>query len=106
MPRDSMSKTFTDRNGCTWTLYDYRVVAEEKQKVPLNDLVAECRAFESPENGTVLVYTFGQVSYRTTEPNVLEGQLLFAKPLKSQRPRNVEAARKQPSNDATERMQA
>jgi len=93
-----MSKTFTDRNGCTWTLYDYRVVADEKQKVPLNDSVAECRAFESPENGTVLVYTFGQLSYRTTEPNVLEGQMLFAKPIRHQRARSAEAT--------TERMQA
>ena len=79
------NKTFTDRNGCTWTLYDYRVVADEKQTVPLNHWSAECRAFESTEKETVLVYTFGQVSYRTTEPNVLEGQLLFAKPLKSKR---------------------
>ncbi len=86
------NKTFTDRNGCTWTFYDYRVVADEKQKVPLNDWTAECRAFESKEEGTVLVYTFGQVSYRTTEPNVLEGQLLFAKPLKSHRLRLVETS--------------
>ena len=86
------NKTFTDRNGCTWTFYDYRVVADEKQKVPLNDWTAECRAFESKEEGTVLVYTFGQVSYRTTEPNVLEGQLLFAKPLKSHRLRLVDSS--------------
>jgi hypothetical protein len=85
------NKTFTDRNGCTWTFYDYRIVANEKQKVPLNDWTAECRAFESKE-GTVLVYTFGQVSYRTTEPNVLEGQLLFAKPLKSNRLRLVDTS--------------
>ena len=86
-----MSKlTFTDRSGCTWTLHDYRVVADEKQNVPLNDWTAECRAFVSKETSTVLVYTFGQVSYRTTEPNVLEGQLLFAKPLKSHRPRPVD----------------
>jgi hypothetical protein len=86
------NKTFTDRNGCTWTLYDYRVVADEKQTVPLNHWTAECRAFESKEEETVLVYTFGQVSYRTTEPNVLEGQLLFAKPLKSKRSRLVETS--------------
>jgi len=67
-------------------------VADEKQKVPLNDWTAECRAFESKEEGTVLVYTFGQVSYRTTEPNVLEGQLLFAKPLKSNRLRLVDTS--------------
>jgi hypothetical protein len=77
--------TFTDHNGCTWTLHDYRVVEDEKQHLPVNDWTAECRAFESHEQGTVLVYTFGQVSYRTTEPNVLEGQLLFAKPLKAHR---------------------
>jgi hypothetical protein len=82
--------TFTDRNGCTWTLHDYRVVEDETQKVPLNDFTAEWRVFEAPDTGTVLVYTFGQVSYRTTEPNVLEGQLLFAKPLKSQRKRHLE----------------
>jgi hypothetical protein len=85
--------TFTDRNGCTWTLYDCRVVADEKQKVPLNDWTAECRIFESPESDEVLIYTFGQVSYRTTEPNVLEGQLLFAKPLKPHRTRVAEKAK-------------
>jgi len=92
------NKTFTDRNGVTWTFYDYRVVADEKQKVPLNDWTAECRAFESKEEGTVLVYTFGQVSYRTTEPNVLEGQLLFAKPLKSHRLRLVDTSEQMRAN--------
>jgi hypothetical protein len=89
------SVTFTDRNGCTWTLYDYRVVADETQRVPLNDFTAECRAFESPSDGTVLVYTFGQVSYRTTEPNVLEGQLLFAKPLRANRSKSSEKSNEQ-----------
>jgi hypothetical protein len=86
------NKTFTDRNGCTWTLYDYRVVADQTQRVLLNDWTAEYRAFESKEEGTVLVYTFGQVSYRTTEPNVLEGQLLFAKPVKPKRSRVSESS--------------
>ena len=86
------NKTFTDRNGCIWTLYDYRVVEDEKQRVPLNDWTAECRAFESAEQDTVLVYTFGQVSYRTTEPNVLEGQMLFAKPIKPKRARLADVA--------------
>jgi len=71
---------FTDRNGSTWILRDYKMVAEERQPVPINDVCANCRAFESVDTGTVFLYTFGQVSYRTTEPNVLEGQLLFAKP--------------------------
>jgi len=78
---------FTDRNGCTWVLYDFRVIADERQPVPLNDFSAHGRAFESPETGTTLVYTFGQTSYRTTEPNVIEGQLLFAKPLRHTRPK-------------------
>ena len=90
--------TFTDRNGCTWTLYDCRVVEDEKQKVPLNDWTAECRVVEARESDAVLVYPFGQVSYRTTEPNVLEGQLLFAKPLKSHRPRVAEMSNELQAN--------
>ena len=78
---------FTDRNGSTWILRDYKIVAEEKQPVPINDSCANCRAFESVDTGTVFLYTFGQVSYRTTEPNVLEGQLLFAKPQRPLRPK-------------------
>jgi hypothetical protein len=38
-----------------------------------------------PEGETQLVYKFGDASYRTTEPNVLEGQLLFAKPSRERR---------------------
>jgi hypothetical protein len=38
----------------------------------------------------VLLYTFGQASYRTTEPNVLEGQLLFAKPLRANRSKPID----------------
>jgi hypothetical protein len=78
---------FTDRNGSTWILRDYKIVADEKQFVSINDSCANCRAFESVDTGTVFVYTFGQVSYRTTEPNVLEGQLLFAKPQRPSRPK-------------------
>jgi hypothetical protein len=92
------NKTFTDRNGCTWTLHDYRVVANQKQKVPLNHWTAECRAFESAEEGTVLVYTFGEVSYRTTEPNVLEGQLLFAKLVKPKRSRPADTSDQMQAN--------
>jgi len=83
---------FTDRNGSTWILRDYKIVAEEKQPVPINDVCANCRAFESVDTGTVFLYTFGQVSYRTTEPNVLEGQLLFAKPVRSPRPKPMESS--------------
>ena len=92
------SVTFTDHNGCIWILRDYRIVAEENQPVPLNDFSAECRAFVSPDSGAVLVYTFGQTSYRTTEPNVLEGQLLFAKPLKTDRLRDSDKPNEQQAN--------
>ena len=83
---------FTDRNGSTWILRDYKIVAEEKQPVPINDVCANCRAFESVDTGTVFLYTFGQVSYRTTEPNVLEGQLLFAKPQRPARAKESESS--------------
>ena len=82
---------FTDRNGSTWILRDYKIVADQKQLVSINDSCADCRAFESVDTGTVFVYTFGQVSYRTTEPNVLEGQLLFAKPSRLFRTKSAEA---------------
>jgi hypothetical protein len=82
---------FTDRNGSTWILRDYRIVADDKKLVALNDSCANCRAFESVETGSVFLYTFGEVSYRTTEPNVLEGQLLFAKPVRSWRPKPTES---------------
>jgi hypothetical protein len=90
---------FTDRNGSTWILRDYKIVAEEKQPVAINDSCANCRSFESVDTGTVFVYTFGQVSYRTTEPNVLEGQLLFAKPVRHSRPRS-------PEKDTEQQLQA
>jgi hypothetical protein len=72
--------TFTDRNGCTWTFYDYRVADDGARTVRLSDRSGEYRAFIGPDDETQLVYKFGDASYRTTEPNVLEGQLLFAKP--------------------------
>lgn len=72
--------TFTDRNGCTWTFYDYRVADDGARTVRLSDRSGEYRAFIGPDGETQLVYKFGDMSYRTTEPNVLEGQLLFAKP--------------------------
>jgi len=72
--------TFTDRNGCTWTFYDYRVADDGARTVRLSDRSGEYRAFVGPDGETQLVYKFGDASYRTTEPNVLEGQLLFAKP--------------------------
>ena len=77
--------TFTDRNGCTWTFYDYRVSEDGAKTVRLSDRTGEYRAFIGPDGETPLVYKFGDASYRTTEPNVLEGQLLFAKPARERR---------------------
>jgi hypothetical protein len=73
--------TFTDRAGCTWTFQDYRVSDDGPRPVELNDLSGEYRAFIAVDSETRLVYRFGALSYRTTEPNVLESQLLFAKPV-------------------------
>ena len=72
--------TFTDRAGSTWTSLDYRVADDGPQPVELNDRAGEYRAFIALDGETRLVYQFGALSYRTTEPNVLESQLLFAKP--------------------------
>jgi len=77
--------TFTDRAGCTWTFQDYRVADDGPQPVELNHQSGEYRAFVTVDGETRLVYRFGALSYRTTEPNVLESQLLFAKPLPSQK---------------------
>ena len=77
--------TFTDRNGYTWTFYDFRVSDDEARTVRLSDRTGEYRAFVGPDGETQLIYKFGDTSYRTTEPNVLEGQLLFAKPNRERR---------------------
>ena len=71
---------FTDRFGCAWTFHDYRVDQDGPKPVKLSDRSGEYRAFVAQDGSKMLVYKFGDVSYRTTEPNVLEGQLLFAKP--------------------------
>lgn len=77
--------TFTDRSGCTWTFYDFRVSDDGARTVRLSDRSGEYRAFIGADGETQLVYKFGDTSYRTTEPNVLEGQLLFAKPSRERR---------------------
>jgi hypothetical protein len=70
---------FTDRSGRAWTFHDFRVADDGPQPVDLNHRSGEYRAF-ADDTGTVLVYKFGDTSYRTVEPNVLEAQLMFAKP--------------------------
>jgi len=77
--------TFTDRSGRTWKFQDFRIADDGAQTVELNHQTGEYRAFIATDDQTRLVYKFGDVSYRTTEPNVLESQLLFAKPARSQR---------------------
>ena len=70
---------FTDRFGVVWAFRDYRVTEDGPQPVRLGDASAEYRAFIPEESGQLLAYTFGDVSSRATAPNVLEGQLLWAK---------------------------
>ena len=71
---------FTDRLGTVWAFRDYRVTDAGPEPVRLGDDAGEYRAFIGETNGQLLVYKFGEVSHRTTAPNVLEAQLLFAKP--------------------------
>ena len=72
---------FTDRSGRAWTFRDYRVADSRIQPVAINHRSGEYRAFVSEHEDTILVYRFGAWSYRTIEPNVLESQLLFARPV-------------------------
>jgi hypothetical protein len=71
--------TYTDRSGAVWTFRDYRVATTGVQPETLNHHSGEYRAFVAEHSDTILVYRFGDRSYRTAEPNVLEGQLLFAR---------------------------
>jgi hypothetical protein len=72
---------FTDRSGRAWTFRDYRVAESGLQPVDINHRSGEYRAFVAETEDTILVYRFGAWSYRTIEPNVLESQLLFARPV-------------------------
>jgi hypothetical protein len=77
--------TFTDHSGEVWTFRDYRVATTGVQPVSLNHQSGEYRAFVAEHSDTILVYRFGHWSHRTAEPNVLEGQLLFARPVEPPR---------------------
>ena len=72
---------FTDRSGRAWTFRDYRIADSALQPVAINHRSGEYRAFVAEHEDTILVYRFGAWSYRTIEPNVLESQLLFARPV-------------------------
>jgi hypothetical protein len=72
---------FTDSQGRLWRVYDFRTVDGHKHALPINDPLSEARAFVSPDRATILVYAFGAVAFRETEPRSLEDQLHFAKPL-------------------------
>jgi hypothetical protein len=71
---------FTDRLGAVWAFRDYRLTENGPEPVRLGDASGQYRAFIAEGTGHLFVYKFGDVSYRTTAPNVLEAQLLFAKP--------------------------
>jgi hypothetical protein len=73
---------WTDAQGRTWHLYDWRTVEGKKRGLPMGDRRAEARAFVPADGGAVLVYHFGLVSYH--EPltdTLIEGQVRFAKAL-------------------------
>jgi hypothetical protein len=74
-----MRSKFTDHGGSAWTIADYRLLDTGPQPVTLNHHSGEYRTFVADHEDAILVYRFGDRSYRTIEPNVLEGQLLFAR---------------------------
>ena len=73
---------FTDTQARRWDVIDYRVVAGKKKRLALGDPNAEGRAFV-PDGwtGAVMLYRFGSVAYRTTDPKILADQLRLAKPV-------------------------
>jgi hypothetical protein len=80
VPQKMHKHLFTDRLGAVWAFRDYRVTESGPEPVRLGDPAGEYRAFIGEGSGQLVVYKFGDLSYRTTAPNVLEAQLLFAKP--------------------------
>jgi len=91
--------TYTDRSGAVWTFRDYRVATTGIQPVTLNHQSGEYRAFVAEHSDDILVYRFGDRSYRTSEPSVLEGQLLFARPVEPPR-RHVPRISREPTHSA------
>jgi hypothetical protein len=89
--------TFTDRSGAVWSYRDYRVATTGVQPVTLNHQSGEYRAFVAEHSDTILVYRFGERSYRTEEPNVLESQLLFARPVEPPKRHIPHISRETPS---------
>lgn len=71
---------YVDATGRAWDVYDFRVVAGHKKRVPINRCDAEARAFVAVDTGEVLIYK-GYFSYHSTNPQILANELHFAKPL-------------------------
>lgn len=71
---------YVDANGRAWDVYDFKMVAGRKRRVPINRWDAEARAFVAVDNGEVRIYK-GYWSYRSTEPKILANELHFSKPL-------------------------
>lgn len=72
---------FADSAGAAWEVIDFVTVNGRKKRVPTGDHNADGRAFvPQGREAPVMVYRFGHVAYRTTEPKILEGQLRYAKP--------------------------
>lgn len=73
---------YVDASGRAWDVYDFKMVAGRKRRVPINRWDAEARAFVAVDTGEVRIYK-GYWSYHATEPKILANELHFAKPLTS-----------------------
>jgi len=73
---------FVDGEGRRWNVFDFHVVRDRRRRVPIGDHRGEGRAFV-PDGweGPVMLYRYGAMVYRSTEPKILADQLRFAKPL-------------------------
>lgn len=74
---------YVDSSGRSWDVYDFKIVQGRKRRVPINGWDAEARAFVAADTGDVLIYRFGYIAYRVTEPKILADQIRFAKPLQA-----------------------
>jgi hypothetical protein len=75
---------FTDGQGRSWLVYDFKTVERRRRGVPVGHWSAEARAFVPvDQQGPVLIYTFGAVAYHEFPPRakMLENELRFARPL-------------------------
>ena len=71
---------YVDDSGRAWDVYDFKMVAGRKKRVPINRWDAEARAFVAVDTGEVRIYK-GYWSHHSTEPKILANELHFSRPL-------------------------